>query len=176
MTTNRPEDLDDALIRPGRVDLQVAFSNATPKQTKELFERMYTKELPQPRLHLPPSPSKALAPQFLDDRAHLKKELTPPATPTTTGDMSLTSSTGTSEAAAERKLVTEIAEEIQGKALSELAVRFAEQVPDALFSPAELQGFLLKRKNDPRKACNEIGKWVEGMLEVKKVGGKLVPQ
>ena len=41
MTTNKPESLDDALIRPGRVDLQVAFQNATSEQAGELFRRMY---------------------------------------------------------------------------------------------------------------------------------------
>ncbi|KAJ4302172.1 hypothetical protein N0V88_002308 [Collariella sp. IMI 366227] len=41
MTTNKPETLDDALIRPGRVDLQVGFTNATQEQARELFVRMY---------------------------------------------------------------------------------------------------------------------------------------
>lgn len=42
MTSNTPEKLDAALIRPGRVDLQVAFALATPNQTYETFMRMYT--------------------------------------------------------------------------------------------------------------------------------------
>lgn len=37
MTTNKPEALDDALIRPGRVDLQVAFTNATQGQALSLI-------------------------------------------------------------------------------------------------------------------------------------------
>ncbi|KAH8745120.1 hypothetical protein F5883DRAFT_397761, partial [Diaporthe sp. PMI_573] len=41
MTTNKPEILDDALIRPGRVDMQVEFTYATEEQARELFERMY---------------------------------------------------------------------------------------------------------------------------------------
>jgi hypothetical protein len=32
MTTNKPEKLDDALIRPGRVDLQVKFTYATKEK------------------------------------------------------------------------------------------------------------------------------------------------
>jgi len=35
MTTNIPESLDPALIRPGRVDLQVPFTNATKEQARE---------------------------------------------------------------------------------------------------------------------------------------------
>ncbi|KAI4592134.1 hypothetical protein KJ359_011509 [Pestalotiopsis sp. 9143b] len=41
MTTNHLDSLDDALIRPGRVDLQVEFTNATHTQVEELFQRMY---------------------------------------------------------------------------------------------------------------------------------------
>jgi chaperone BCS1 len=42
MTTNTPEQLDAALIRPGRVDLQVAFTLATRGQIHETFMRMYS--------------------------------------------------------------------------------------------------------------------------------------
>lgn len=42
MTTNTPEKLDAALIRPGRVDLQVAFTLATQDQIQETFLRMYS--------------------------------------------------------------------------------------------------------------------------------------
>lgn len=42
MTTNTPEQLDAALIRPGRVDLQVAFTLATRGQIHETFLRMYS--------------------------------------------------------------------------------------------------------------------------------------
>ena len=42
MTTNHPDRLDPALIRPGRVDLRINFGNATPEQAKKLFERFYS--------------------------------------------------------------------------------------------------------------------------------------
>lgn len=42
MTTNTPEKLDPALIRPGRVDLQVAFTFATRDQIHEIYMRMYS--------------------------------------------------------------------------------------------------------------------------------------
>lgn len=41
MTTNHPEHLDPALIRPGRVDRRVAFGPATPEQATRLFGRFY---------------------------------------------------------------------------------------------------------------------------------------
>lgn len=41
MTTNHPEHLDPALIRPGRVDMQVAFGYANKKDSRELFCTIY---------------------------------------------------------------------------------------------------------------------------------------
>ncbi|KAF1808736.1 P-loop containing nucleoside triphosphate hydrolase protein [Eremomyces bilateralis CBS 781.70] len=41
MTTNHPEKLDPALVRPGRVDFLVNFSLATSVQVKHIFLRMY---------------------------------------------------------------------------------------------------------------------------------------
>lgn len=48
MTTNRPGELDEALVRAGRVDYWVMFHNATQDQAGEIFERIYTKEPKQP--------------------------------------------------------------------------------------------------------------------------------
>jgi chaperone BCS1 len=180
MTTNRPENLDDALIRPGRVDHQVAFSNATQNQIRELFERMYANDLPRTRLQSSaPRPNSNTA-QGQQDKmssvSNLRKELTPPATPTTNGHATPEKINEKPSKTTNVKVLNAVIQEVQGEELSILAKRFAEQVPDGLFSPAELQGFLLKRKKDPRKACEEVGKWVTGMVEVKRVGGKLVPQ
>lgn len=41
ITTNHPEKLDSALIRPGRVDLQVILPDATEKQIERLYERFH---------------------------------------------------------------------------------------------------------------------------------------
>ena len=41
MTTNHPERLDPALIRPGRVDLSVMIDDASPEQARRLFTRFY---------------------------------------------------------------------------------------------------------------------------------------
>jgi len=42
MTTNHPEQLDAALVRPGRVDRKVEFRLAMKQQVRELFVRMYS--------------------------------------------------------------------------------------------------------------------------------------
>lgn len=152
MTTNKPEKLDDALIRPGRVDLQVAFGNATQPQVKELFERMYTSDKPaKPRISAsasgltqkPPKPSKA---------SKTLSILTPPATPVPEDAFAVT---------------VPAACGLPERSLDEIAAEFAGKIPDDKFSPAEVQGFLLKRKKNPQKALAEIERWVESMLELK---------
>ena len=153
MTTNKPEKLDDALIRPGRVDLQVAFGNATQPQVKELFERMYTSDKPaKSRLS---AATLGLAPKTTAKPAKASKALsilTPPATPILEEAFAVTipAACGLPE-----------------RTLGEIAADFAAKIPDDKFSPAEVQGFLLKRKKNPQKALSEIERWVESMLELK---------
>lgn len=168
MTTNKPEKLDDALIRPGRVDLQVAFGNATQPQIKELFERMYTSDKPKKSKN--PSPSSTisasarlsggvlalthapLAVKAISSSKGALNILTPPGTPV------LEHALGTYIAAACGQ---------PERTLDEIAGEFAARIPDDKFSPAEVQGFLLKRKKNPQKALAEIERWVESMLELK---------
>jgi len=168
MTTNHPEKLDEALIRPGRVDHQVTFSNATQVQIKELFERMYTNDLPRTKLIISSSTSTSTS----IEKTAAKDVLTPPSTPvTSTANGSAINSV---PKAGERVTERLKEEELSAEELSEIAGSFAKQVPDNMLSPAEIQGFLLKRKKDPRKALLEVAGWVEGMVEIKRKGTKLV--
>ncbi|OLN86543.1 putative mitochondrial chaperone BCS1-B 3 [Colletotrichum chlorophyti] len=45
MTTNRPEQLDSALVRPGRVDMKVLLGNISSKSAEEMFVRMFSPDL-----------------------------------------------------------------------------------------------------------------------------------
>lgn len=183
MTTNHPEKLDDALIRPGRVDHQVAFSNATQTQIRELFERMYSNDLPRTKLIMfnPPAGNK----EKVTDEKKLQVNsltngnehtLTPPATPIKASSGANGAANGNVSFNGYAKIVEKSAnaQDISEAELHEIAKSFANQVPSDLFSPAEIQGFLLKRKKDPRRAVEEVGVWVEGMVEVKRKGSKLV--
>lgn len=44
MTTNHPERLDPALLRPGRVDFKVMVNNASEDQVRRMFSRFYQDE------------------------------------------------------------------------------------------------------------------------------------
>lgn len=145
MTTNKPDSLDSALIRPGRVDLQVAFGNASKVQIKELFERMYTSDNPRTR---------------------------PVTNSTQLVSAKSVASTASRKSAAET--IVEAGFGFEERSLEACARMFADAIPDGVFSPAEVQGFLLKRKKEPQRACGEVGRWVEGMVAVRDGGGKVL--
>ncbi|KAH8888706.1 hypothetical protein GQ53DRAFT_229045 [Thozetella sp. PMI_491] len=163
MTTNKPESLDEALIRPGRVDLQVGFANATQEQARELFERM---------MSLYSGPRNAVK---KPETASLK---TSSATIHNNGSVTNGSAHVNGHAnghaplsSTQRQEKSELHDDERvGMSLEELkqiAKDFAAKIPSGQFSPAEIQGFLLKRKKYPRKALSEADAWVEGMLNQK---------
>ncbi|KAH8649665.1 BCS1 N terminal-domain-containing protein [Tricladium varicosporioides] len=169
MTTNHPEKLDEALIRPGRVDHQVAFGNATLAQIKELFERMYADDLPRTKLlpshhALSVSPAHQLPNEIPSSKSKEKEIPTPPATP-------IISTSLPSEKSGERKIGEE---PVSAEELSDIATKFSLLIPNTLFSPAEIQGFLLKRKKDPRKALRECKEWVAEQGELKRLRSRVM--
>ena len=60
MTTNHPDILDKALIRPGRVDIQVNFKNCDSYQIAEIFEGYFDYKFPENRVC--ELPNKSLTP------------------------------------------------------------------------------------------------------------------
>jgi len=189
MTTNHPEKLDEALIRPGRVDHQVAFGNATQTQIKELFERMYTNDLPRTKLIISNPSSSASQSQSQAQSQNLSPPapatISPPSTSTSTSTTTTTTNSVPTPPATPINSQPPISTNSLAKInntkaplseseLSKIALSFSKEVPDNQFSPAEIQGFLLKRKTDPRKALAEVGHWVEGMLEQRRRGVKVI--
>ncbi|KAI1205937.1 P-loop containing nucleoside triphosphate hydrolase protein [Annulohypoxylon truncatum] len=152
MTTNTPEQLDEALIRPGRVDLQVAFANATQDQARELFIRMYEgASSPSTTLASTPAPGMGL------EKATTGKAIN--------GDTKEANGFGPNETGDLDVPVDE---------LPAIAQEFGNKIPDSEFSPAQIQGYLLKRKKHPRKALEEVDMWVEGFLKQKALKSKIV--
>ncbi|KAI1875144.1 hypothetical protein JX265_004202 [Neoarthrinium moseri] len=99
MTTNFIEHLDEALIRPGRVDKIFHLGKITQETARSMFICMYARERPEG---------------------------------------------------------TEVSAEIQ-----KLASEFSNKIPERVFSPAQLQGYLLGYSTSPQLAVYEIQKWVE---------------
>lgn len=102
MTTNKPEALDEALIRPGRIDYKIGFKAVSPVQARAIFMRMYKGDV--------------------DEKVDLDA----------------------------------------------LADSFSEKVPDDVFTPAELQGHLLRFKGEPARALNELDSWMQSVLDERK--------
>lgn len=154
MTTNKPESLDEALIRPGRVDVQVGFKNATGVQSTELFYRMYETSRPNPVLPLKEqTTSKSAAAAAAAAMATAKMQngsiLLPPAD------------------------TKNVEEELPPEELKRISEEFGRLIPEAMFSPAEIQGFLLKRKKSPRKALEDASGWIEATVKQKEAKSKV---
>ncbi|RSL81089.1 hypothetical protein CEP52_017269 [Fusarium oligoseptatum] len=108
VTTNKPEDLDEALV---------AFKLASRKQATELFGRMYS----------------GFQPKF--------------------------EKVETTEDETEHIVATD-----RGEELGSLSEEFGKLIPEEVFSPAEIQGILLKRKDDPSKALAEVADWIKASV------------
>lgn len=139
MTTNKPEALDEALIRPGRVDVQVGFKNATGEQAAELFYRMYEVSRNKP---MPMSKTGAAAPKTQNGSIHGAVDIKGPA--------------------------TDVDDELE-----ETSKEFGNLIPEDLLSPAEIQGFLLKRKKSPKKALDDAKGWIEATVKQKELKSKV---
>ena len=158
MTTNFPEKLDEALIRPGRVDMKIKFTNATRSQICELFTRMYTADtsagLAPDQMKLGPIPK-------VDGTAHqtnLKNSLLQPKSNKIEGVMT------PPESPKQANTPTTL---FSPASIEDIAIQFADRLPEDKFTPAEIQGFLLTRKKEPMKALEEVEGWRDGLLKAK---------
>ena len=172
MTTNCPDKLDDALIRPGRIDMKVPFTNASKTQIHELFTRMYSPDtaldkkvdsLKVASLKLAPSSKTNTDVTKLDfvsvqkasashhDNPFKASDLTPPESPNATPDATI-SPTPTD--------------------IESIAREFAVALPEDTFTPAEIQGFLLTRKKEPLRALDEVAGWRDAAIAVKEKKAK----
>ncbi len=165
MTTNCPEKLDEALVRPGRIDMKVAFTNATRPQIRELFIRMYSPEVPNDANNVSKDPIK-LAPVPIARKFDTKPALDITAAKLSTVDV-LTPPDSPQTPSAFTTTGQNTPESEQAVDLETIATKFSQFLPEEKFSPAEVQGFLLTRKKEPLKALNEVESWRDALLAAK---------
>ncbi|KAF4992666.1 hypothetical protein FGRMN_7014 [Fusarium graminum] len=116
MTSNHVENIDPALLRPGRVDFSVEFGLASSETTTQLFKLMYGTSY--------------------DD-------------------------VGAKEAKTSGKAL------VTTYSIDALAGEFAQKVPELMFSPAALQGYLLMYQDDPVGAVSAVDAWVGEQQRIK---------
>jgi chaperone BCS1 len=141
---------------------------------------MYTNDLPRTIFMKSPSAaSNGIVNGKLGTIKESEKLLTPLTTPTAAShqqaNVHATSPNGYSKVPT-RDLVSveKNPKDVGEEELKIIAREFSVKVPNDIFSPAEVQGFLLKRKTDPKKALLEVDAWVEGMVEAKRKRSKLL--
>lgn len=154
MTTNHPDKLDEALIRPGRVDMKVAFKMASSTQISKIFHRMYSADAIRAN-------TKTANGHAHSTQNHLMS-IQPRVVGKLTNDDVKKLFNGIHSPSLKDTLISE-------SELLEIAERFAMLVPEDTFTPAEIQGFLLTRKKEPRRALGEIVDWITKSKEAKAV-------
>ncbi len=157
MTTNHIEKLDKALLRPGRVDMNIAFGCANPATVRGLFTAIYTRlEGDYPLSSItqqqngPPTPS-SIQPTLNGHTIAPKDEKSILSGSTNPSDDLLRFSPN---ASADQNTHS-------NSEIAELAAQFSDHIPSNEFTPAEIQGFLLKHKRSPEAAVQGAEEWVK---------------
>ncbi|KAF3391689.1 putative mitochondrial chaperone BCS1-B [Penicillium rolfsii] len=139
MTTNHPEKLDDALLRAGRVDMHIEFRLATSEDIENLYKSIYSVSQ-KTRVRQSPRREK----ESEDGRG-------------VNGESDDYEPNG----------VHGRRHELQSR-IESLAKDFASAMPSGEFSPAEIQGYLLKHRDRPERAIRDVAEWVKEEREKKR--------
>ncbi|GLI78301.1 hypothetical protein PoHVEF18_006611 [Penicillium ochrochloron] len=139
MTTNHPEKLDDALLRAGRVDMQIEFRLAISEDIENLYKSIYSVSK---EARVRQSPRRVKRSQNGSEEDGESDDRKP-------------------NGAHGRR------HELQSR-IESLAKEFSSLVPSGEFSPAEIQGYLLKHKDHPERAIKDVAEWVKEEREKKR--------
>ncbi|KAI0551292.1 P-loop containing nucleoside triphosphate hydrolase protein [Xylaria curta] len=129
MTSNFPDKLDEALVRPGRIDVKVYMGYMMRQGAEQIFLRM----MKTGRLDMAPG-------EFSEDDSpeHTK--------------------------ARKRTVIAEDGQQVDEHQTDEelqiLAEKFSKLVPEETFTPAQLQGYLLRYLHSATTAVDKIAEWV----------------
>ncbi len=151
MTTNFPEELDKALVRPGRVDMHVHFELPHRPETIEMFMNMYKDLKETETLNHSSKPQQGTS---SGHGGYMNGSISPE--PKSLEQDKKTEANGTLY---KKDSIP------SAKELDELAEKFADQVPEGKLSLAAIQEHLLKHKKDPRGAVEVAPAWVVEALK-----------
>jgi ATP-dependent 26S proteasome regulatory subunit len=129
MTTNHIEKLDAALLRPGRVDMSIAFNYSDTATIRDLYLAIYG-DL-EGEMRQGQRDRSRLSNSFLDEKP--------------------------------RRPASHLRHGLSNEKVKQLAVEFASLVPGGEFSPAEIQGYLLRHKHEPEQAVRGAKEWVQSV-------------
>ncbi|RPB16653.1 P-loop containing nucleoside triphosphate hydrolase protein [Morchella conica CCBAS932] len=155
MTTNHRERLDPALIRPGRVDMQVEFGYAGRDTLEEIFRELY-------------SQVDGMDSATIEEEEEVFGGEDEPLIP--------------SEKKARNEIDRQAQ---YTHLIAELAEKFARMIPADKFTPAEVQGFLISYKRAPRLAIRNLPAWLDskrsanekkGLKKTKKAKSEETPE
>ena len=146
MTTNHADRLDEALIRIGRVDMQIFLGYATQENIKDLFTSIYM-------------PMEGDFPN--NDKAKI----------TTKWSNGHITEKGKNETEKKEKKQQEFRGHLESlhSRIHPLAAEFASIVPSGIFTAAEIQGYLLNHIDDPELAIKGAETWAQVLQESKRV-------
>ncbi|KAJ0427213.1 BCS1 N terminal-domain-containing protein [Aspergillus carlsbadensis] len=171
MTTNHPEKLDPALIRPGRVDMTIEFGYSTAKDIQDLFFAIYS-TLEGDLGPETGTPSKDSPHAAANSNANADTKIQINMNLNLNGDRKAVDATVTSNPNSPAQGSCPVHDNHGPSSFSqnrvrEWALEFAERLPAGEFTPAEIQGYLLLHKTDPVGAIDGVAEWVRETREKK---------
>jgi chaperone BCS1 len=158
MTTNHIEKLDPALLRPGRIDMTIAFGYSDSVTIRDLFLAIYA-----PLEGDFPAPHTVKENGFADKG---ERKRTPSRSRTHSSRASSSSSSSSSSISRSRTLTPSTDTFLKADILA-LAEKFTAQIPSGEFTPAEVQGYLLRHKRGPEAAIEGAEAWIRAIREEK---------
>ncbi|CAI7591878.1 unnamed protein product [Penicillium glandicola] len=159
MTTNHVEKLDAALLRPGRVDMKIAFGYTSEADIKELFTSIYaTMDTDIARNRAPAIHS--------NGSARLPTNISAGSIAKTEGGIIQNSEENNGEVKKEKTNLQDLVS-LRSR-ISDLASEFAAVIPSGEFTAAEIQGYLLNNKETPELAIKGASEWVQTTRDKKR--------
>jgi chaperone BCS1 len=175
MTTNHVDKLDEALVRPGRVDMRISFELAGREMAGQIFRNIYSRlegdevggKEGRKATVIQNGVAKSVETCEKETEAngngHARVDsgisLTVPPSPKLSPTSPSASGHGFSILT--RAQATALSDSDNVSYINSLSKVFAERIPIDTFSPAEIQGFLLKHKRNPEEAVKVAAAWAE---------------